>query len=209
MESHSHESVRSVKESMMPAELRNVVVLFIKILYEPELSTTSTDADGAILDRFQRIFGTIHNCFLPLKGQVRQFISDDKGTVCIASFGLRGSATLNLAATAVDAAMKIQKELLDITETECTIGITLGKAFCGDIGCPSRHEFSIVGSSVNLSARLMAKGARGTISCDEALVENDTEHHYSCDFKHRLNGYSMSSARPICATTIVIPRHES
>lgn len=190
MESHSHESVRAVKESMMPAELRNVVVLFIKILYEPELSTTRTDVDDAILDRFQRIFGTIHNCLLPVKGQVRQFISDDKGTVCIASFGLRGSATLNLSARAVDAAVKIQKELLHITETECTIGITLGKAFCGDIGCPSRHEFSIVGSSVNLSARLMAKGARGTISCDEALVENDTEHQYCCVFKHQLKGYS-------------------
>lgn len=194
MESHSHESVRAVKESMMPAELRNVVVLFIKILYEPELSTTSTDVDDTILDRFQRIFGTIHNCLSPVKGQVRQFISDDKGTVCIASFGLRGSATLNLSATAVDAAMKIQKELLHITETECTIGITLGKAFCGDIGCPSRHEFSIVGPSVNLSARLMAKGARGTISCDEAVFENDTEHQYSCVFRHQLKGYDEAVA---------------
>jgi len=189
MESHSHESVRAVKDSMMPAELRNVVVLFIKILYEPELSTTNTSVDEAILDRFQRIFGTIHHCLLPVKGQVRQFISDDKGTVCIASFGLRGSATLNLAATAVDAAMKIQEQLLEITETDCTIGITHGKAFCGDIGCPFRHEFSIVGSSVNLSARLMAKGARGTISCDAELVENDTEHQYSCVFKHQLKGY--------------------
>ena len=191
LESHSHESVRAVKDSMMPAELRNVVVLFIKILYEPELSTSNNSDDEAILDRFQQIFSTIHASLLPFKGQVRQFISDDKGLVCIASFGLRGSATLNLSATAVDAAIKIQEQLLQITETECTIGGTLGKGFCGEIGCPSRYEFSIVGSSVNLSARLMAKGARGTINCDEALVANDTEHQYSCTVKHRLKGYEQ------------------
>jgi hypothetical protein len=44
-------------------------------------------------------------------GQLRQFIVDDKGTVAIGTFGLKGSVNYDNAAVAVDAADLIVKHL--------------------------------------------------------------------------------------------------
>lgn len=35
------------------------------------------------------------------------------------------------------------------------IGVTTGRAFCGVVGSKSRREYSVLGDTVNLSARLM------------------------------------------------------
>ena len=45
------------------------------------------------------------------------------------------------------------------------IGITIGTAFCGCVGAPNRCEYSVMGPSVNLAARLMQYAGR---SCGEA-----------------------------------------
>ena len=37
-----------------------------------------------------------------------------------------------------------------------SIGATFGKAYCGVVGGVKRHEFAVLGPSVNLAARLMA-----------------------------------------------------
>lgn len=41
------------------------------------------------------------------------------------------------------------------------IGITSGKAYCGEVGSPLRHEYAVMGPSTNLSARLMGKAKSG------------------------------------------------
>lgn len=40
-------------------------------------------------------------------------------------------------------------------------GITSGKAYCGEVGSPLRHEYAVMGPSTNLSARLMGKAKPG------------------------------------------------
>ena len=40
-------------------------------------------------------------------------------------------------------------------------GITSGKAYCGLVGSPLRHEYAVMGPSTNLSARLMGKAKPG------------------------------------------------
>jgi hypothetical protein len=39
---------------------------------------------------------------------------------------------------------------------QCKIGATLGEAYCGVVGGVKRHEYAVLGPSVNLAARLMA-----------------------------------------------------
>ena len=41
------------------------------------------------------------------------------------------------------------------------VGITSGKAYCGLVGSPLRHEYAVMGPSTNLSARLMGKAKEG------------------------------------------------
>jgi class 3 adenylate cyclase len=42
-------------------------------------------------------------------------------------------------------------------------GITSGKAYCGLVGSPLRHEYAVMGPSTNLSARLMGKAKQGEL----------------------------------------------
>jgi class 3 adenylate cyclase len=43
------------------------------------------------------------------------------------------------------------------------VGVTTGLVFCGIVGSKDRHEYTVMGDAVNLSARLMGKApAAGT-----------------------------------------------
>ena len=52
---------------------------------------------------------------------------------------------------------------------ECQIGATLGKVYCGVVGGLHRHEYAVLGPSVNLSARLMNQKNHPGILVDEAV----------------------------------------
>lgn len=116
-------------DSMLTAELRSVIVMFINIemkntdLYSEKssnvnnnhkISTCEIDsfyfiprtkselqADKILLNRFQTCIKIITSIFLDRGGQLRQFIVDDKGTVCIGTFGLKGSVNYDNAAAAI------------------------------------------------------------------------------------------------------------
>ena len=48
-----------------------------------------------------------------------------------------------------------------------SIGVTTGVAFCGVVGHPQRHEYTVIGQKVNMAARLMM-GFPDTVVCDES-----------------------------------------
>ena len=188
LEYHRHEATRDVR-GKFSAELRRVVVIFISILFEPTLPDDPSE-DRSILENFQNIYTIITESVVSRSGQVRQFINDDKGTVFIASFGLRGSVTLHPSSTAVEAAIDAQDKLLKIMDIQSSIGVTLGKVFCGETGSPQRYEYSLLGPSCNLSARLMAKGAPGEINCDEEVKLNTgRRQEFTLRGSHKLKGY--------------------
>jgi hypothetical protein len=202
LEYHRHEAARDAVVKFS-AELRRVVVIFINIFFEPILPE-DTSEDFLILERFQCVFKVLSESISSRSGQVRQFINDDKGTVFIASFGLRGSVTLHHSATAIEAAKDAQQKLADM-DIECSIGITLGKVFCGQTGSNQRYEYSLLGPPVNLSARLMAKGSAGQINCDEEIKQhNDGKHSFVINGTHKLKGY----AKPVPFFTPLDKEHE-
>ena len=59
---------------------------------------------------------------------MQQFINDDKGTVCIVSFGLRGSVMLNTAATVINSAHILLKLVVSMN-IKYFIGISHGIVF--------------------------------------------------------------------------------
>eukprot|EP00984_Skeletonema_dohrnii_P021840 scaffold11014_cov110-Skeletonema_dohrnii-CCMP3373.AAC.1 len=190
LEYHRHEATRDVR-GKFTAELRRVIVIFISIMFEPNLPNDPSE-DSGILENFQNIYTIITESVVSRSGQVRQFINDDKGTVFIASFGLRGSVTLHPSSTAVEAAKEAQEKLLRIMDIQSSIGITLGKVFCGETGSPQRYEYSLLGPSCNLSARLMAKGAPGEINCDEEVKKSaGGRQEFTFRGSHKLKGYEM------------------
>ena len=48
-----------------------------------------------------------------------------------------------------------------------SVGVTTGVAFCGVVGHPQRHEYTVIGQKVNMAARLMM-AFPDSVVCDES-----------------------------------------
>jgi hypothetical protein len=190
-------------EDMLGGELRKVIVMFINIKIKASVvSVTPVESkedifesddipssiflprskeqlleDMAMLSDYQSCITVILNALKEVGGQLRQFIVDDKGTVCIGTFGLRGSMNVDNAATGIETARLIIKNLQKL-DIGAAIGLTIGRAYCGPVGSPSRHEYACMGPSTNLSARLMGKARVGEIICDVNFRSSDSAHRF-------------------------------
>ena len=202
---------------ILTAELRNCTILFINIEVDVSLIMSSsivekkmkTFAEGHFplesspfiarstdeVEADENLLGVLQNCMEVTStslnsngGQIRQFICDDKGIVCIGTIGLRGSTTDDNSAAAVEAASTIIAQL-QATGLNARIGIASGKAYCGLVGSSVRHEYAVMGPCVNLSARLMCAAAAGTILCDEKTRKTDRQHKYIAKSAIAAKGY--------------------
>lgn len=98
-------------------------------------------------------------------GSINKFIVDDKGTLAVIVFGLPTSVHEN-AATRCLAAIRLLQENLPRLKMSCWVGVTTAKTFCGAVGSRRRMEYTVMGDSVNLAARLMT-------ACGEFASKND------------------------------------
>lgn len=88
---------------------------------------------------------------------------DDKGLVIILNLGLPLCSHADDAGRGVQLALQVRSLL----RQRCRIGMSKGPAFCGFVGSASRFEYTVMGSCVNLAARLMGKCALGEVLVDE------------------------------------------
>jgi class 3 adenylate cyclase len=146
--------------------------------------------DSSAIERLQRCFSVLHEAIYSTEGQLRQFIIDDKGTVCIATFGLMGAVSVDNAASAIACAEKIILGLEGI-DLNARIGVTTGEAYCGVVGSSIRHEYAVMGPSTNLSARLMCRAEARSIICDETTYGQDRANKFILlDELKDVKGYS-------------------
>ncbi|KAL7554113.1 hypothetical protein ACHAWF_017514, partial [Thalassiosira exigua] len=136
------------------AELRDVYTCFVTPLVEHKLAGDARK-DGAFLRLLDDVMNLVTSELARVRGHLRQFILDDKGLVIICTFGLRGSTFPNMIAQrAVPFGLSIRRALKEELGVACKVGATFGKAYCGIVGGRERHEFAVLGPSVNLAARL-------------------------------------------------------
>ena len=161
----------SVEGHRAEAELRNVYVLFIS----PKVSAQVTGnpiEDARLFSELSDIMMVTMRALDRHQGQLRQFIVDDKGVVLIATWGLRGSTFPNMIGDySLPATMAIYDDLLSELGVRSSIGATFGKVYCGVVGGVKRHEFAVLGPSVNLAARLMASKENPGILVDAEVRE--------------------------------------
>lgn len=141
------------------AELRTVTVLFIK-LGGLEL--------GRELDLSQRVIHAVQREVHRREGTINKLSVDDKGVTVVAAFGLPPLSHRDDAARGVQAALAVDDELRGLG-VPVGIGVARGRTFCGTVGNASRREYTLIGASINLAARLMQE-ADGEVLCDEATA---------------------------------------
>mmetsp|Transcript_14864 Transcript_14864/g.20999 ORF Transcript_14864/g.20999 Transcript_14864/m.20999 type:complete len:1620 (-) Transcript_14864:2986-7845(-) len=152
------------------AELRSVYVLFISMPKVRAKITGNFKEDSKLFKLLNDIMKVSTRELGRFSGHLRQFIVDDKGLVLIATFGLRGSSFPNMVTErALPATTVIHNALLSELDVYSRVGATLGNAYCGVVGGVKRHEYAVLGPSVNLAARLMASPKNPGILVDDAI----------------------------------------
>jgi hypothetical protein len=174
--SHITHNKQLEDSTISPAsELRRVTCVFVK--FDSYYSSYP-------LDDLQHCFYHWQETILKRGGYIRQIVTDDKGCVLIALWGVPTASHVNDTLLALSAVSEItifcQQEGYEVS-----IGVTTGEVYCGMIGSNSRCDYAAIGSSINFSARLMAK-AQGQIYLDEStyfLFENSFPQCGSCTIK--------------------------
>ncbi len=148
---------------MHPAELKPVVSVFVRF-------TGITYEDASAAHQLERYFSTVQQIAARYGGRVNRLITGDKGSVLHLIYG----APRALESCEQRAALSVL-ELLHAGERlpfirEQQIGMATGRVFAGPVGSPTRCEYTVMGDTINLSARLMQQAAPGQIVIDPTLA---------------------------------------
>jgi class 3 adenylate cyclase len=146
------------------AELRRVTVLFI---HSPEFSHAPK------LARAQAAMSALQKALYRFEGSINKLNVDDKGVALVAALGLPPFAHEDDAVRGVLAAQAMQAALHEL-DLHCAIGVATGHVFCGTVGNARRREYTMIGDTVNLAARLMQAAAlmmEAPLLCDAATYE--------------------------------------
>ena len=85
---------------------------------------------------------------------------------------------------AVQAALEMQDAMSAFAELETSggvfslkqrIGINTGRVYAGNVGSPTRHEYSVMGDEVNLTARLMAVAKEGQVLISQSTARQSED----------------------------------
>ena len=145
-------------EKLLP-EFRQASVMFVNL---PGMDFESVE----ILGRIHEVMRVIQTVVYRFGGSVNQLIADDKGTLAIAAWGLAFHTHEDDVIRSVRAGLKLHRELLQLG-CRANIGIATGTVFTGMRGNARRADYALIGSTVNLAARLMQR-AEATVLVDNA-----------------------------------------
>jgi class 3 adenylate cyclase len=149
------------------AESRRATVLFINL---PDLHSDVS------LKQTQQVMHALQTALYRYEGSINRLGVDEKGPTLLAAFGLPPVAHEDDPLRGVQAALAIQAALQKLGQ-RVAIGITSGLVFCGAVGSTTRREYTVMGTTVNLAARLMQVAGAGfqdgrpAIRCDTATYQ--------------------------------------
>jgi len=148
-------------------EHREVTVAFVGL---PELALD----DPRSVATLQRFLAAAVRVMDRYGGHLRQVDTGDKGSLLVAFFGAPVSHEDD-----EERAVNCCLELLQLPGGPFRAGVTTGSAYCGEVGSDARREYTVIGDSVNLAARLMQAAKPGQLLIDRPThdrVRDSTVH---------------------------------
>jgi ABC-type oligopeptide transport system substrate-binding subunit/class 3 adenylate cyclase len=158
-----YEAIRDGREH--PAELKPVVSIFV------QFTGISFERAAEAEPRLAAYFAAAQAAAGQYGGRVNRLITGDKGSVLHLIFGAP-RAVEDLERRAALCALELLRAGAGIAFISGQrIGMALGRAFAGPVGSPARHDYTVMGDAINLSARLMQRAEPGQIVVDAVLAE--------------------------------------
>jgi len=130
----------------------------------------STDAGAAVA---QDLMSSVQRVCYAYEGTLNKFVIDDKGMLFLLVFGLPPLVHTDDSTRAVRSCFDMVKVFKRL-QLQSKFGVTTGRAYCGVCGSEQRMEYTVLGDTVNMSARLMGAAEAGTILTDETTKNYST-----------------------------------
>ncbi|NQU06885.1 MAG: AAA family ATPase, partial [Calditrichaeota bacterium] len=167
-------------------EIRRVSVIFMSF------SGLDYDEDPDVIEKLDKIYNWVYKLTQQFSGSINKVDMGDKGSKMILTFGAP-TAHENGEQHAVHCGLELSKGRDEFSKWGLVwkLGLSTGVVFAGEVGAPTRQEYTVMGSSVNLSARLMAKSTPGQLLIDEATFNRTSDYfEYSDPILHQFKGMS-------------------
>jgi class 3 adenylate cyclase len=145
----------SPEEEYWSNEIRYVSSVFANLGLEDHHLLAAARYNEAVSE-VQMTMLAVQESVYEYEGSINKFLLDDKGSTLVAIFGLPPVAHEDDPARAVLSSLRLCERLFDLGLSP-SVGITTGKAFCGVVGSKTRREYTVLGDSINLAARLMQR----------------------------------------------------
>ncbi len=156
-------------------EIRKVSVIFLAF------SGFDYDNDPQVGDKLDSLYGWVQQVTKSFNGSINKLDMGDKGSKILITFGTpiaheddeRLAVRCGLELVSSQAAQ-------EYWGGRVKAGIATGVVFAGEVGAPTRQEYTVMGNGVNLSARLMGQAKPGDLAIDDATF-NRVEQLVNCN----------------------------
>ncbi len=160
-------------EIKLDGEKREITVLFADIKNFTKMSEQMSVEN--VFSMLNQVFSRISEIIFKHDGTLDKFIGD----AVMAFFGapvIHEDDTSRAVSVAVEIIETVEKMSCEFkkefgVDLGFSIGVNLGEAIVGNIGSPSRMEYTAIGDTVNLAARLQANAGFNEILINETVYE--------------------------------------
>eukprot|EP00747_Dinoflagellata_sp_TGD_P087387 gnl/TRDRNA2_/TRDRNA2_163608_c0_seq1.p1 gnl/TRDRNA2_/TRDRNA2_163608_c0~~gnl/TRDRNA2_/TRDRNA2_163608_c0_seq1.p1 ORF type:complete len:1239 (+),score=222.08 gnl/TRDRNA2_/TRDRNA2_163608_c0_seq1:303-3719(+) len=118
----------------------------------------------------QDLTAAVQKCCYAHEGTLNKFVIDDKGMLFLLVYGLPPLVHTDDPTRALLACFDMVKVFMRYNLVG-RFGVSTGRNYCGVCGSAMRMEYTVLGDTVNLAARLMAHAPPNGIFCDEATKQ--------------------------------------
>ncbi|EGD79334.1 hypothetical protein PTSG_09748 [Salpingoeca rosetta] len=188
------------------AEMREVSILFVRFdNFQLDANQLMGGAHEAV-ERGNALMLHVQHCIYTWEGSINKFIVDDKGLLVLCVFGLPPMKHADDAIRATSAARLLVKEApkamakfraasrLAHNQITCSVGVSTGHVFCGVVGATKRREYTVLGRTVNLAARLMQVAAPNEVLVCETTRDTTEEYFEYVGSQRTLKGIGNTTA---------------